>query len=77
MEAVVKEKLNLESHFRPFREQIVGNKQKFNSPYGEKEIIYADWTASGRLYKPIEDIICLSLGPFVGNTHTETTLTGR
>ena len=39
-------------------------------------MIYADWTASGRLYQPIEDRIAHDLGPYLGNTHTETTITG-
>ncbi|WP_236023959.1 aminotransferase class V-fold PLP-dependent enzyme [Flavobacterium flabelliforme] len=50
--------------------------QKFESPYGEKEIIYADWTASGRLYHPIEHKLLHDIGPFVANTHTETSITG-
>jgi len=39
-------------------------------------MIYADWVASGRLYGPIEDRIANVIGPFVGNTHTETTESG-
>ena len=38
--------------------------------------MYADWIASGRLYRPIEEKICNELGPFVANTHTETSTTG-
>ena len=41
-----------------------------------KRIIYADWTASGRLYKPIEEKLLKEIGPFVANTHTETSVTG-
>ncbi len=68
--------MKLEQYFKPFRENIVGYKQHFTSPYGEQRIVYADWTASGRLYGPIEKIISDDFGPFVGNTHTETTITG-
>lgn len=50
--------------------------QRFTSPYGEKRIVYADWTASGRLYGPIERRLSDELGPWVGNTHTETSITG-
>lgn len=75
-----KEKQNkiseLEQYFQQFRGKIVGIDQKFESPYGEKEIIYADWTASGRLYRPIEDKLLNEIGPFVANTHTETAITG-
>ena len=67
---------NLESHFEQFRKNIIGYDQTFVGPYGEKKIVYADWIASGRLYKPIEEKIAKELGPFVGNTHTETSITG-
>jgi selenocysteine lyase/cysteine desulfurase len=67
---------NLEKHFENFRNNIVGIDQEFESPYGKKKIIYGDWIASGRLYQPIEDKITNTIGPFVGNTHTETSETG-
>jgi len=66
----------LEQYFEPFRKQIIGRNSYFRSPYGKKKIRYYDWVASGRLYKPIEDKISKVLGPFVGNTHTETNETG-
>ena len=47
--------MSLEKYFSQFREQIVGREQVFISPFGEKKIIYADWTASGRIYKGIEE----------------------
>ena len=67
---------NLEKHFHKFRKNIVGINQKFESPYGIQTINYADWIASGRLYSPIEDKILNDMGPFVGNTHSETSETG-
>lgn len=63
-------------YFAPFRDNIVGYNQFFDTPYGRLPIIYADWTASGRLYRPIEEKLLNEFGPFVGNTHTETTVTG-
>lgn len=66
----------LEAYFEAFRKQIIGNDQEFDGPYGRKKIYYADWTASGRLYAPIEKILRDKIAPFVGNTHTETTVTG-
>ena len=66
----------LESYFEKFRGNIVGVGQDFESPYGKKEIIYADWTASGRLYRPIEEKMLNVIGPYVANTHTETSTTG-
>lgn len=66
----------LEEYFTPFRKNIVGYDQEFDSPYGRKRIVYADWTASGRLYGPIEKTMREELGPFVGNTHSESSVTG-
>lgn len=66
----------MENYFKKFRNNIIGINHTFNSPFGEKKLIYADWTASGRLYRPIEELISNKLGPFLGNTHSETTVTG-
>ena len=66
----------LEKYFQPFREKIIGNDTTFESPYGTQRILYADWIASGRLYEPIEQKLQQEFGPYVANTHTETTLTG-
>lgn len=68
--------ISLEAYFKPFRENIVGIDQEFESPFGRKKIIYTDWTASGRLYRPIEEKMLNEFGPFVANTHTETTVSG-
>ncbi|OUR90842.1 selenocysteine lyase [Flavobacteriales bacterium 34_180_T64] len=67
---------HLETYFNQFRQHIIGIDQEFESPFGLKKIIYTDWTASGRLYRPIEEKICNEFGPFVANTHTETTVSG-
>ncbi|MFA4862601.1 MAG: hypothetical protein WC605_02395, partial [Bacteroidales bacterium] len=66
----------MESYFKPFRDNIIGIDHQFISPIGEVPLIYADWIASGRLYRPIEAKIIDTIGPFVGNTHTETSETG-
>ncbi len=66
----------MERYFRRFRDNTIGNELKFETPYGQQQMIYADWIASGRLYDPIEKKIIETFGPFVGNTHTETSETG-
>ncbi|WHX98822.1 aminotransferase class V-fold PLP-dependent enzyme [Neobacillus sp. DY30] len=66
---------NLEEYFIKFRSGIIGIDQEFDSPYGKKSIIYADWTASGRLFRPIEQKISEEFGPFMANTHTESNIT--
>ena len=66
----------LEEYFRPYRNNIIGIDHCYDSPFGKKKIVYADWTASGRMYGPIEDILRKCIAPYVANTHTETSYTG-
>ncbi len=68
---------DLEAFFSAFRQNILGIDSRFETPYGEVPLVYADWIASGRLYKPIEEIMCERFGPMVGNTHSESSETGR
>ncbi|RZJ31386.1 MAG: aminotransferase class V-fold PLP-dependent enzyme, partial [Flavobacterium sp.] len=74
--AAVETVSSLEQYFQKFRENIIGIDQEFTSPFGQRKIIYTDWTASGRLYRPIEEKMMNEFGPFVANTHTETTVSG-
>ena len=67
----------MEQYFKKFRDQIIGLNQTFINPFNEeKQIVYADWAASGRSYKPLEERLCNEFLPFVANTHTETNTTG-
>lgn len=61
----------LESYFTQFRKETIGTNHIFTTSYGVKRMIYADWTASGRLYRPIEEKIMDELGPNLANTHTD------
>ena len=65
-----------EKHFAAFQQGIVGKDAEYDTPFGRVRMLYADWIASGRLYAPIEQKLLHDFGPFVGNTHTETSETG-
>lgn len=67
----------LENHFQHFRPHIIGDTHVFESLNGKQELLYADWIASGRLYAPIEDIMCNKIGPMVANTHSFSSETGK
>lgn len=67
---------SLEDYFGPFRQRVIGQDLAFATPYGQQRLLYADWTASGRLYQPIEQQLQETFGPLVGNTHSETSLVG-
>jgi len=75
-EAKTSHKSELEQYFKAFRDNIIGIDLEFDSPYGKQKMIYTDWTASGRLYGPIEQKMINDFGPYVANTHTETTESG-
>ncbi|KAF2506986.1 aminotransferase class V-fold PLP-dependent enzyme [Flavobacterium zhairuonense] len=66
-----------ECYFSKFRENTVGIEHIFESVYGEQNLIYADWVASGRLYMPIEDIMLNKIGPMIANTHSLSSQTGK
>nr|WP_245864137.1 aminotransferase class V-fold PLP-dependent enzyme [Paenibacillus donghaensis] len=67
---------SLQEHFAYFREHTVGIGHQISTPYGRQPLLYADWTASGRLYEPIERRLLELFGPYVSNPHTESNTTG-
>lgn len=58
------------------RKSVIGDKHPIKTPFGDKPLIYADYTASGRALTFIEDYIRDQVLPFYANTHTETSFTG-
>lgn len=57
-------------------QSIIGNHQRFDTCFGKRPLIYADYTASGRGLSFIEDFITQHVLPWYANTHTETSFTG-
>jgi selenocysteine lyase/cysteine desulfurase len=58
------------------RSEIIGIDAMFTSPFGKRLITYADYTASGRCLKFIEDYMQREILPRYANTHTEDVFTG-
>ena len=58
------------------RSQVIGNDLVFDTPFGERNILYADYTASGRGVKFIEEKIQNILCSYA-NTHTEDDYSGK
>lgn len=56
---------------------VIGDRQAIPGPFGPRPLVYADYVASGRALAPIEDAVRERVLPFYGNTHTETSYTGR
>lgn len=64
--------------FANIRKQIIGHDATITTPYHASiPLVYADWTASGRMYRPIEERFMNEIYPLLANTHTETNTTGK
>lgn len=58
------------------RREIIGSHFRFDTPFGTRLMVYADYTASGRCVQFIEDYLIEILESYA-NTHTEDDVTGR
>ena len=58
------------------RDQIIGNSYCFQTPFGKRLLTYADYTASGRSLKFIENYL-IKIQAYYANTHTEDDASGR
>ena len=58
------------------RLSVIGAGQAIVTPFGEKPLVYADYTASGRCLGFIEDYIRQAVLPWYANTHSEASFTG-
>jgi selenocysteine lyase/cysteine desulfurase len=70
-----------EAHEQAFLEHlrrgVVGHDARLRTPEGEKPLLYFDYIASGRFHRAVEDELNAKVLPFMANTHTETSATGR
>ncbi|MEQ8684745.1 MAG: aminotransferase class V-fold PLP-dependent enzyme [Imperialibacter sp.] len=73
----IKQTLNLEAYFASYRKNIIGADQQIaTARHASVRMLYADWTASGRCYWPIENKLLGEVMPLMANTHTETSHSG-
>ena len=68
---------NTEALLKRIRTSVIGERMPMETPFGQRPLIYADYTASGRALEFIEDTIRHRVLPWYANTHTETSATGR
>lgn len=62
--------------FETLRNELIGKGYKFETPYGERLLTYADFTASGKILSFIEKYL-LEIQQCYANTHTEDDMTGE
>ena len=74
---MVSETLDLENYFSKYRKGIISQSQPIKTlKHYTVPLVYADWTASGRMYLPIEKRMLEEMHPYIANTHTDTNYTG-
>lgn len=61
---------------RMIRGAIIGREAAIDTPFGQRRLVYADYTASGRSLTFIEDFLRDRVMPLYANTHTEASASG-
>ncbi|XP_022109890.1 uncharacterized protein LOC110989653 [Acanthaster planci] len=56
---------------------VIGGEALFRGPFGQRRVIYCDYTASGRPLRCIENYISEYVYSMYANTHTTTTVTSK
>lgn len=59
------------------RDGLIGKGAPFETPFGTQRILYADYIASGRALRQVEDFIAENVLPYYANSHTEASFCGR
>jgi len=53
------------------RDDLVGATAQIEGPYGLRNLVYADYVASGRALRTIENFVLDEVLPYYANSHTE------
>ncbi len=59
------------------RAGVIGADAVVEGPFGARPLRYFDFIASGRFHRDVEDELNARVLPFMANTHTESSFTGR
>ena len=59
------------------RDGLIGRDMAYETPYGTQHLLYADYVASGRALRQVEDFVATEVLPWYANSHTEASATGE
>jgi selenocysteine lyase/cysteine desulfurase len=68
--------LNVANPTEFLRAGLIGEGLKIPGPYGDVPLTYADYVASGRALRQVEDFVTSHVLPYYANTHTEDSFCG-
>ena len=68
--------LESEDPITTIRQGLIGEGLRFPGRYGDVPLVYADYVASGRALKQVEDFMLEKVLPFYANPHTEASFCG-
>jgi selenocysteine lyase/cysteine desulfurase len=63
--------------FEAQRGGLIGDGVQFETPYGTRPLLYADYVASGRALVQVEEFVTRRVLPFYANSHTEASHCGQ
>lgn len=55
---------------------LIGDDLRIDGPFGPVPLIYADYVASGRALRQVEDFVMARILPYYANTHTQASFVG-
>lgn len=59
------------------RDQLIGDNVMIEGPFGPQKMVYADYVASGRALRVIEDFVAEEVLPYYANSHTRASYCGE
>jgi selenocysteine lyase/cysteine desulfurase len=71
-----KSSLNLADPVTALKDGLIGAKAKVDGPFGLKDLVYADYVASGRALRQVEQFVLEEILPYYANSHTEASYCG-